>query len=128
MIDRSGHSIENETRARAWFGAIDCPRIPLVADSAWLKDHAFLVRVDGALDRRSNTAHPACMFAQSYKSEVQTASCAPDTWTGNALRFATHAEADAYALDLSMRWTAVRAYRVQDSADPVNATYPKERN
>lgn len=39
---------------------------------------------------------------------------------GNALRFATKEEAEAYAKDLFSRWTAVKEYRVVESADPVN--------
>ena len=41
-------------------------------------------------------------------------------WCGNALRFATQAEAEAYAGDLAWRWTAVRQSRVIESAEPVN--------
>jgi len=43
-------------------------------------------------------------------------------WIGNALRFATKAEAEAYVQDLMWRWTAVRDTRVVESADPVNYT------
>lgn len=38
---------------------------------------------------------------------------------GNALRFATREEAEAYAADLMWRWTAVRETRVIKSDDPV---------
>ena len=41
-------------------------------------------------------------------------------WTGNALRFATRAEADAYVADLMFRWTAVTGWRSIESPDPVN--------
>ena len=41
-------------------------------------------------------------------------------WTGNALRFATEAEAKEWADDLSMRWILVRETRVVESTDPVN--------
>jgi hypothetical protein len=41
-------------------------------------------------------------------------------WVGNALRFRTHGEAEAYVLDLSMRWTSVRDTRVVESDDPAN--------
>ena len=41
-------------------------------------------------------------------------------WTGNALRFATAAEAKIYVDDLSYRWLAVREVRVVASTDPVN--------
>lgn len=39
---------------------------------------------------------------------------------GNGCRFATRPEAEAYARDLSCRWTAVREWRVVESTDPVN--------
>ena len=54
----------------------------------------------------------------SFKPEVQ----ADDTgkWCGNALRFATRAEAEAQVADLMMRWTAVRDTRVVECGDPVN--------
>ena len=54
----------------------------------------------------------------SYKSEVQTAG--DTSWTGNALRFATEAEAKTYVWDLMMRWTQVTDTRVVESSDPVN--------
>lgn len=54
----------------------------------------------------------------SYKPEVQTDSSGK--WYGNAARFATEEEADAYNLDLAFRWTSVRESRVIESADPVN--------
>jgi len=41
-------------------------------------------------------------------------------WTGNACRFATRKEADAYVHDLMMRWTAVTGWRSIESDDPVN--------
>ncbi len=40
-------------------------------------------------------------------------------WTGNALRFATRLEADAYVHDLMMRWTAVTGWRSIEVDDPV---------
>jgi hypothetical protein len=54
----------------------------------------------------------------SFKAEV----IADDsgTWAGNALRFATEAEAQMYVRDLSMRWTLVRDTRVVESDEPVN--------
>lgn len=42
------------------------------------------------------------------------------TWAGNALRFASESEADAYVKDLASRWTLVRETRVVPSDDPVN--------
>lgn len=38
-------------------------------------------------------------------------------WCGNGLRFDTEAEAEAYVLDLSMRWTLVRDTRVRLETD-----------
>jgi len=54
----------------------------------------------------------------SYKVEVQADSTG--TWCGNGLRFATEEEATLYAKNLAWRWTAVREWRVVESADPVN--------
>jgi hypothetical protein len=55
----------------------------------------------------------------SWKPEVIADSTGK--WCGNGLRFATHQEAQANALNLAMRWTAVRAIRAVESDDPVNA-------
>jgi hypothetical protein len=33
-------------------------------------------------------------------------------WCGNGMRFETRKEAEDYAVDLMMRWTAVRDWRV----------------
>jgi hypothetical protein len=54
----------------------------------------------------------------SWKPEV----IADDSgkWGGNALRFARYEDAQAYVLDLALRWTAVREIRVIESDDPVN--------
>lgn len=57
----------------------------------------------------------------SWKIEVTTAGDPPGSWSSNALRFADKRIAEAYALDLAMRWTAVRDWRVVESDDPVNA-------
>jgi len=54
----------------------------------------------------------------SYAPEVQTDNSGK--WTGNALRFATEAEAQAWVLDLTLRWTLVRDARAVESTDPVN--------
>jgi hypothetical protein len=43
-------------------------------------------------------------------------------WVGNALRFATEAEAEAYVKALAWRWTLVRETRVVESTDPVTVT------
>ena len=41
-------------------------------------------------------------------------------WAGNALRFPTQAEAEAWARDLSYRWILVTAWRATESDDPPN--------
>jgi len=41
-------------------------------------------------------------------------------WTGNALRFATKEEAEAYARDLYSRWTSVREIRAVEDKHRVN--------
>jgi hypothetical protein len=56
-------------------------------------------------------------MATSYKCEVQADSSG--RWESNELRFATHQEATFYAVDLGMRWMAVREARVVESDDPV---------
>ena len=50
------------------------------------------------------------MSDKPYKVEVQADNTG--TWAGNALRFVTEGEAEAYALDLAIRWTSVRDWRV----------------
>ncbi|HEY1437398.1 MAG TPA: hypothetical protein VGG82_07835 [Casimicrobiaceae bacterium] len=51
----------------------------------------------------------------TYKVEV----IADDSgkWCGNALRFAEHDEAEAYARDLAGRWTLVRDWRVVEEGE-----------
>lgn len=61
----------------------------------------------------------------SFKPEVIADSSG--TWCGNALRFATKPEAEAYALDLAMRWTLVRDTRVVESTDVVNYRWDAEK-
>jgi hypothetical protein len=46
---------------------------------------------------------------------VEVIASAGGEWTPNALSFETEADAEAYALDLSRRWTAVRETRVVDT-------------
>ena len=53
----------------------------------------------------------------SWKPEVIADSTGK--WYGNALRFATEAEAKASASELSMRWLAVRDWRATECDDPV---------
>ena len=53
----------------------------------------------------------------SYKAMVKTPG--DQDWVGNALRFETFEEAEAYGKDLARRWTLVVAMEVQESNDPV---------
>jgi hypothetical protein len=54
----------------------------------------------------------------SYKAEVLT--IGDTNYCGNGLRFRERAEAEAYALNLSKRWLAVKDYRVVESQDTPN--------
>lgn len=56
----------------------------------------------------------------SYKAQM----IADETgkWLDNSLRFATYQEADRWASQLAMKWSAVTAYRVIESDDPVTET------
>jgi hypothetical protein len=53
----------------------------------------------------------------AFAAEITTAS---DGWTGNQIVFATHAEAQAYVLDLMGRWLSVTNTRVVKTAKAVN--------
>lgn len=44
------------------------------------------------------------------------------TWASNALRFDTVGEAEAYALNLAMRWTSVETWRVVPESTPERET------
>ena len=57
-------------------------------------------------------------MSNSFKGEVIADNSGK--WVGNALRFATHEEANSYVTDLSWRWTSVRKTRVVESDEPVN--------
>lgn len=46
---------------------------------------------------------------------------------GDGLRFATHAEAEAYVKDLMWRWTAVLSTHVVETPDPVNYRWDPTR-
>jgi hypothetical protein len=54
----------------------------------------------------------------SYKVGVKTAG--DRDWNSNGIRFASSAEAEAYAIDLACRWTAVRDWTVIPSTDVPN--------
>lgn len=56
----------------------------------------------------------------SFKINVQVGK---DEWTDNALRFATRSEAEEYGKVLYGNWLAIRNYKVEECADPINATY-----
>lgn len=61
----------------------------------------------------------------SWKPEVKADSSGK--WVGNALRFATNEEAEAYVANLMYRWTAVRETCVVESEDPVNYVWKDGR-
>jgi hypothetical protein len=61
----------------------------------------------------------------SFKTEVVADSTGK--WAGNALRFATRAEADDYVSDLMRRWTSVRGWRSVKSDDPVTHRFAAGR-
>jgi hypothetical protein len=48
-------------------------------------------------------------------------------WAGNALRFATQAEAEQSALELMGRWFMPSDYRVDEVDDEVNYGFDPER-
>lgn len=50
------------------------------------------------------------------KYKVEVIADSSGKWAGNGLRFDTQQEAEAYALDLQYRWTAVREWRVVEDA------------
>ena len=58
---------------------------------------------------------------RSWKAEV--IADGSGTWAGNALRFATKAEAEAYARNLAGRWMLVREWRAAESEDEVNYAF-----
>ena len=53
----------------------------------------------------------------SFKVMVQIPGEKPSE---NALRFASHKEADQYGFDLLCRWFVPEGYAVEESEDPVN--------
>ncbi len=63
----------------------------------------------------------------SYKIEVLTVG-GGESWDGNELRFATEKEAEVYAMDLSMRWSAVTDWRIAESDDPVTHSLTPHRH
>jgi hypothetical protein len=56
------------------------------------------------------------MAWKSWKAEVIADSTGK--WCGNALRFATKEEAEAYVADLAYRWALVTDTRVSESTVP----------
>ena len=54
----------------------------------------------------------------SYKVEVMTIGDA--SYCGNGLRFKERTDAETYAVNLAMRWLAVKDYRVVESMDEPN--------
>jgi PRTRC genetic system protein C len=54
----------------------------------------------------------------SWKAQIKTAE--DKDWVDNLIRLPTKAEADMYAFDLAMRWTAVLNWQTVESQDPAN--------
>ncbi len=48
-------------------------------------------------------------------------------WVGNALRFATRREADAYLSELAANWTQVVKTRAVEVFEPVNCSWANGR-
>lgn len=61
---------------------------------------------------------PSTTPPRSYKVGCTTAP--GEAWAYNAMRFPSVEVAEAYAIDLSGRWTALRAWEVHPSDDPVH--------
>ena len=57
----------------------------------------------------------------SWKPEVIADSSGK--WCGNALRFATKAEAEANVANLAARWFSVRETRAIECSEPVNYSW-----
>jgi hypothetical protein len=51
-------TVENETRARAWYKDHKSPTGPPVTDEQWLAGYEFLVRANGQLDQRAQSCRP----------------------------------------------------------------------
>ena len=70
------------------------------------------------MGKTKEAARKASKAPRSWAPEV----IADDSgkWAGNGLRFSTKEAAEAWALDLSMRWILVRETRAVPSSDPVN--------
>jgi len=64
------------------------------------------------------------VLATSWAPEVIADSSGK--WAGNALRFATKAEAEANVHNLMMRWTLVTDTRVVETTDPINYRWDLE--
>lgn len=62
----------------------------------------------------------------SYKIMVRTTESGP--YATNACRYATRKEAKDAGFELSMRWFAVRDWKVLKSTDPVNYAFKDNQN
>lgn len=59
----------------------------------------------------------------SWRVEIQTHDADLETWIGNTFRFTTEEEANDYGVNLHQRWSAVRRFRLVESADDPNSTF-----
>lgn len=71
----------------------------------------------GIVPELRGTARPYCARCEAgerarTRYRVEVIADNSGNWVGNGLLFADRAAAEAYGVDLTMRWTAVREYRV----------------
>lgn len=62
----------------------------------------------------------------SYRVMVQTFSCRPTDWSGNAERWGTKEEASVAGSDLAGRWLSVKEWKVVESEDDVTVRLVKQ--
>jgi len=60
-----------------------------------------------------------------YKIEVNTYGDPPESFAGNAITYASKAQAKHAVENLFQRWTAVKSYRVVDQDNKVILTGPE---
>lgn len=101
----------------------EIPDIPALHQSAPLKVRAYITpEVERVLEEHAMSPNPGnimvSMVPRSFKVECKT--FGEYKWSSNAVRFATHDEADKAGVDLAIRWTMLEDWRVAPSDDPVN--------
>jgi hypothetical protein len=61
-----------------------------------------------------------------FKVEINTFSCAPGVFTGEAIEYATKGNAEAVARNLISRWHVIKEWRVVETVDVVAVPFPHE--